>query len=79
MPRTKTFRCEHQQKMMALMLGVARTKGITVSDIAAKIGVSKPTMYHRFHYANELSLGDIRKIRKVLNIDPKELLDRLEL
>lgn len=44
-------------------------RGISVTDLASKIGVSKQTLYRKLHGQSPLSLHEARSIREVLGVD----------
>lgn len=59
----------------AKLRAVISERHTTVSEVAAKIGVDKATLYRRIVDGNSFTIGEIGKISEVLNLSHAESID----
>lgn len=51
-----------------LLRGKIEERGTNVSEIAAKMGVDKATLYRRIANSESFTIGEVKKITEILNL-----------
>ena len=74
MPRTVFDQQRHKyDKLMALILGRAEVSGKNYTDIGNMVNKSSKTITDRFKHPDSLTLGELERIGRGLNIPIEEL------
>ena len=55
-----------------LLRGKIEEKGTNISEIAAKIGVDKATLYRRIANSETFTIGEVGKITEILGLTREE-------
>ncbi|MEG0292649.1 MAG: helix-turn-helix transcriptional regulator [Bacilli bacterium] len=59
----------------ALFKSTLVLKGITIKELAKKVGMSYPTLSYKINNLREFSTTEAKKVQKVLGIDDKLCMD----
>ena len=54
------------------ILGKIKENGFTLSDFAARIGVSRPTLTAKIHNKSSFSVDEMNKVRKELQLTDED-------
>ena len=57
---------------MALLKSTIVKKGTNVSEVAARMGIDKATLYRRIAAAGTFTIGEVEKITDILNLSNDE-------
>ena len=71
MNKKKYWYCKHFSKNLADLM---KMKGLTVLKLAAKMGISKNTIYNWLYGISEPSIGEARILAGVLGVTMAELI-----
>lgn len=55
-----------------LLRGKIEEKGMNISEVAAKMGVDKATLYRRIQNSETFTIGEVGKITEILRLTNEE-------
>ena len=73
MPKTIFDKKSKYDKLLALILGTARVKGKSNSELALMTDLGESTIYTRFRHPENFTLGEVVQLGRGLNIPIEEL------
>ena len=78
MPRIKYLNhSDPFERFSVLLSGRQRVMQLTNSDLGAKVGQSHPTVKARIQHPEQMTLGELRKYAKALDISKSDLMEVL--
>ena len=61
-------------KRASLIKGKATIVGLTVTDLAKRIGLSASTLYRKLNYPGDITLGELELIDELVRFSDEEVL-----
>lgn len=77
MPRVNLGRNTANEKLIALIWGMASARGLTNEQLGAKAQISRTTVARRKAKPEDLTIGELRRLGRALGIPIEELRDAI--
>lgn len=77
MPRVKLGRNPANEKIIALIWGMADVHGLTNEQLGVKANISRTTVARRKANPEDLTLGELRRLGRALGIPIEDLRDAI--
>lgn len=77
MPRVNLGRNTANEKLVALIWGMAAVRGLTSEELGDKASLSRTTIARRKANPEDLTIGELRRLGRALGIPIEELRDAI--
>ena len=77
MPRVNLGRSTANEKLVALIWGMAAARGLTSEELGDKADVSRTTIARRKAHPEDLTVGELRRLGRALGIPIEDLRDAI--
>lgn len=67
------------EKLQTLLHGTMRTRGMTFGELAGKMGVTNKTISGRFKNPENLTVGELLKLSRILDIPIEDIRQSIQL